>query len=516
MESIEDAVEEMRRLKAKLPPRPSPEDVRYATQTIEMVDSNLATRLDQLFQQASPPQIPYHVFRAYQQMREALMRKKAQDEKRTGVTIKEVDDMHQRFDALIQKAQSAASHALTNSAVHEGSAYDYKLPVATTPDGSKHNSLPSVSEDTSYSAPLSSALSIGHLGAHSFKGSTSALKADSTANIISRRTTPQEAPTADSQPDHEDNQDGARRYSPKVLMAIDKAKHQRLAALNLVGMALEWIPELIGELTNLTSLDLSGNQLQALPESIGELSKLTFLNVHGNQLTALPDTIGCLTNLRILDIQKNKIEELPITIGLCTQLVELQADFNNLKVLPEATGNLTSLQVLSLHMNYVQRLPTTLSNLTNLVILDVHFNHLERIPDSVCYLPNLTKLDVSSNFALLKELPKAIGDMPSIRELFINNNAIETLPASFAKLTGLEKLELSGNHWVLPPQDVTERGKEAVLQYMAQFAEQQVKDEKEFTRKPSFGSRMSSVFRKKKNSSSPFVVRPVNPLNIRA
>jgi len=112
------------------------------------------------------------------------------------VTIKEVDDMHQRFDALIQRAQSAASHALTNSAVHEGSAYDYKLPVATTPDGPKHNSLPTVSEDTSLSAPISGALSIGHLGDLSFKGPTSALKSDSTANNFSRSTIPQEAPTA--------------------------------------------------------------------------------------------------------------------------------------------------------------------------------------------------------------------------------------------------------------------------------------------------------------------------------
>lgn len=76
MESIEDAVEEMHRLKSKLPPRPSPEDVKYATQTIEKVDANLATRLDQLFQQATPSQVPYHVFRAFLQMREDLIRNK--------------------------------------------------------------------------------------------------------------------------------------------------------------------------------------------------------------------------------------------------------------------------------------------------------------------------------------------------------------------------------------------------------------------------------------------------------
>jgi len=64
-----------------------------------------------------------------------------------------------------------------------------------------------------------------------------------------------------AQPDHEDNQDGARRYSPKVLNAIEKAKNRRLTELQLKNMEIEWIPELIGELTNLTSLDLSGTQI---------------------------------------------------------------------------------------------------------------------------------------------------------------------------------------------------------------------------------------------------------------
>jgi hypothetical protein len=108
------------------------------------------------------------------------------------VIVKELEDRHQRFDLLIHKAQSAASHALTNSAVHEGSAYDYKVPVATTPDGSKHNSLPTVSEDTSYSAPLST---LGYVGSRSSKGSTTALKSDITVNSPAK-ILPQAAPTA--------------------------------------------------------------------------------------------------------------------------------------------------------------------------------------------------------------------------------------------------------------------------------------------------------------------------------
>lgn len=64
-----------------------------------------------------------------------------------------------------------------------------------------------------------------------------------------------------SQLDHDDDQDGVKRYSPQVLKAIEKAKKQGLTELKLTKMDLEWIPELIGTLTNLTSLDLSGTQI---------------------------------------------------------------------------------------------------------------------------------------------------------------------------------------------------------------------------------------------------------------
>ena len=74
METIDDAIIEMRRLKSKLPPRPRPEDVNNAMQTIDRVDNNLAARLGELLQQTKPLGVPYHVFRAYLAMHEALIR----------------------------------------------------------------------------------------------------------------------------------------------------------------------------------------------------------------------------------------------------------------------------------------------------------------------------------------------------------------------------------------------------------------------------------------------------------
>lgn len=260
MESAEDAVEEMRRLKAELPPRPNPEAVNFATQMIERVESTLTTRLDQLSQQPTPSQIPHFVFRAYLLMCEDLMRSEAQAEKKKSEAVIELEDRHQRFDALIQKAQSAAVHALAKNAMQEGSADDYSLPVATALEGSKHNNLSTVPEDTGYSEPLSSSLLIGHLESRSFGGSASAWKSDTSANNLNRNTLPQ-APISGSQLDHEDNEDGVPEYSSKVLDAIRNGKSQRLTELILTNMDLKCVPEMVGELTNLTAVDLTGTRV---------------------------------------------------------------------------------------------------------------------------------------------------------------------------------------------------------------------------------------------------------------
>jgi hypothetical protein len=74
MESIEDIISEMRRLQASLPARPSPEEVQIAEQTLARVDAALATRLEELFGQTRPAAVPNPVFRAFQEMREDVLR----------------------------------------------------------------------------------------------------------------------------------------------------------------------------------------------------------------------------------------------------------------------------------------------------------------------------------------------------------------------------------------------------------------------------------------------------------
>ena len=99
---------------------------------------------------------------------------------------------------------------------------------------------------------------------------------------------------------------------------------------------LDFLPEGIGNLSNLTLLYIGSNNLEALPESIGNLTNLTSLDATDNNLEALPDSIGNLTNLTSLYVTNNNLEALPDSIGNLTNLTSLYVAGNNFESLPES------------------------------------------------------------------------------------------------------------------------------------------------------------------------------------
>lgn len=505
--SLDEVIGEMLALQKALPPRPSFPELEIAIAAIAKVDDALAARQEQLLRQPKPKDVPPIVFGMLQEMRTEAAESKAKEQKRADEGVVELEERHRRYDGWIRRTHMALSPVTSASgedadidglSIIPVSKEDGKQVEITGGRGSARSVLdavwdfpPSESSVTSSAGVISSSLD-DRTGAKP-KSSTYGRSESFSRVAQSLLWTGEAQPKLDAGSEEKQsrnflvpptttgdgdakNNEGDSLVSPDVkntfsaLSMLDLASKRKQTCLDLRGAFLkeiEWVPESIGKMTWLTDLNLSGNRLTILPESIGDLVNLVNLDVCTNQLVALPESIGQLICLKTLSIDNNLIEELPWTIGQCTALIELKASFNQLKALPEATGKLMQLHCLDLHWNKLNSLPTTMASMVNLVDLDASFNEIRCIPESLCQVTTLTKLNLASNFNELKELPHQIGNLQKLKVLNLSCNQLTILPDSFALLTNLQELDLSGNHWRLPPKDIADQGREAVLKYMA-------------------------------------------------
>ncbi len=107
-----------------------------------------------------------------------------------------------------------------------------------------------------------------------------------------------------------ENKQNASQFSV-ALTRIEQARKTRATELNLSGLGLTELPELLGQLTQLQRLGLAGNQLTALPESLGQLTQLRELDLSKNQLTALPESLRQLKSLERLFLHGNNALTIP-------------------------------------------------------------------------------------------------------------------------------------------------------------------------------------------------------------
>jgi len=104
-----------------------------------------------------------------------------------------------------------------------------------------------------------------------------------------------------------------------------------------------------------------------IPESIGNLTNLISLYIYNNQLTgSIPLEIGNLTNLAHLNLSHNQLTAVPLEIGNLTNLTSLELYHNQLTAVPPEIGNLTNLERLKLHSNQFSSVSDSICNLTNL------------------------------------------------------------------------------------------------------------------------------------------------------
>lgn len=250
----------------------------------------------------------------------------------------------------------------------------------------------------------------------------------------------------------------------------------RVTEINLYNNSLSgYIPEAIGNLSNLTYLDLNSNNLTGnIPESIRNLSSLKYLLLSKNTLTgniseflenlnlislslgdnnftgSIPEGIGNLTNLASLDLSNNNLTgNIPETIENLVKLRSFSLSDNNLTGnIPEAIGNLIDLQIFYLYNNSLSgNIPDAIGNLINLQHLGLNNINLEGvIPNEIGNLTNLRSLNLSNN-DLTGNIPESIGNLVKLESIHLyNNNLSGNIPEAIGSLINLRYIYLDHNN----------------------------------------------------------------------
>lgn len=239
--------------------------------------------------------------------------------------------------------------------------------------------------------------------------------------------------------------------------------------LDLRGMRLTELPELIGQLILLQSLNLASNNLIALPEWLGGLTKLRSLNLSNNPLTTLPECIKELSQLQSLDLSNNQLTVLPEWLGQLAQLQSLHINDNQLTELPSSISNLSQLKSIAVHNNYLVTLPESIGDISQLESMSLHHNKLSTLPKSIEKLSRLRSLDLNQNE--LTELPNVFTHLSNFETLALNQNQLADLPQSLSYLNSLKGLYLNNNPLNPELAEAFEQGVDAVKAYLRAKAE---------------------------------------------
>ena len=178
------------------------------------------------------------------------------------------------------------------------------------------------------------------------------------------------------------------------------------AQVLLLGLGLREIPRNILENHTTVRLDLAHNgitnftsfrafiELSNLPTDLIALRRLWKLGCGWNQLTEIPEVVGQLSNLTWLDFTHNRISKISDNLGDLSKLATLGLSECLLTVLPECIGRLKNLVKVAAYGNQLTTLPACIGQLTNLQKLDMSNNRLRFLPKEIGLLVNLSWLNL--------------------------------------------------------------------------------------------------------------------------
>jgi len=251
-----------------------------------------------------------------------------------------------------------------------------------------------------------------------------------------------------------------------IIAQVLRDNIERHGYLNLRYSHLTYLPEEIGQFSELRKLDIDGNKIKLLPESIGRLKNIEEISMVDNNISKLPESFSNLTNLSSLKIQENKLKKFPLqlleltslkTLNLCSNKIKewprsLEC-FNNLTYLSYGDGiaaeipacffSLPSLESLVIYNANLKGIQQEIKNLRGLKSLELTLCRLTYFPIEICQLESLEKLSLNSNN--IQEYPEEVTNLSKLKHLNIRSNNLKSLPVNITKLSSLEHLDLLHN-----------------------------------------------------------------------
>ncbi|KAF2320546.1 hypothetical protein GH714_028178 [Hevea brasiliensis] len=218
--------------------------------------------------------------------------------------------------------------------------------------------------------------------------------------------------------------------------------------------------QIVCSLQFLLVLDLWG-VIDYLPDEVGDLVQLTYLGLRRTNIKKLPHTIGNLQKLQTLEVESINLPQLPIEILNITQLRHLLLNncpyYGGIRV-PRGIGTLVNLHTCAgVHVD--AGFASELSTLTHLRKLDVRNaceDHASELFAAIFKLENLVSLLLSSeNQYLGTPLPEleSFSPPPHLQELSLCGRLFE-IPNWLASTENLTSLELRHSNLLENPSSI--------------------------------------------------------------
>ncbi|NVZ81982.1 hypothetical protein HX836_09260 [Pseudomonas yamanorum] len=166
---------------------------------------------------------------------------------------------------------------------------------------------------------------------------------------------------------------------------IESCWRRKTDTLSLHAGPEQELPVLNADFSHVRALELYGikwsDTAQAFIKRFTHVKELGIISVG---LTELPDVIGEMNNLTLLNLRSNRIRLTPqsaATLGALGNLEELDLSGNALGLTPDFSG-MNRLKKLRLSNTQLAQWPTGLQHQTGLQLLDLRYNQLREAPSS--------------------------------------------------------------------------------------------------------------------------------------